>query len=385
MYQKRVTHILKDISQLLDQLLKTDHQPGLLGGHTGCALFYAYYYQLTGKEKYLQKAHDLILSSMDAMSSSALLPGHCNGIGGIVWCIQHLMNQGLVDGDMEEIFSEVDVLLGNQMIADLNNKQYDFLHEGLGIALYFLEKETPDPWLPKVVTALEAAATHLPQGISWEDHFSRQAIPSLPDEPCYNLGIAHGMPAIVGILSRIKAKGIDTGNLVEKSLDWLLSVGNPPGSPSLYPTLVNNEGAALTASHSRMGWCYGDLPVAMTLLHGGYTNQAYEMLAHSVQNRDVQNGMVHDTCICHGSAGIAHIFNRAYRHTGEHLFRQGAEKWLQHTIDIYESPAGVGFYVDGKYEIKEGVLEGVAGVGLALIAALDKDIVPAWDRSILLS
>ncbi|WPV69351.1 lanthionine synthetase C family protein [Chitinophaga sp. LS1] len=385
MYQKRVTHILKDISLQLDQLLKTDHQPGLLGGHTGCALFYAYYYQLTGKEEYLEKVHALILSSIEAMSSHALLPTHCNGIAGEVWCIQHLMNQGFVDGDMDEIFSEVDVLLGDQMIADLNNKRYDFLHEGLGIALYFLEKETPDPRLSEIAIALANTATHLPNGITWEDHFSRQTVPSLPDEPCYNLGMAHGMPAIVGILSRIKAKGIDAGNLVEKSLDWLLSVSNPPGSPSRYPTLVNNAGTALTASHSRMGWCYGDLPVAMTLLYGGYTNPAYEILAHSVQNRDVQNGIVHDTCICHGSAGIAHIFNRAYRETGEKLFQQGAEKWLQHTIDIYDSPAGIGFYGDGKYEIKEGVLEGVAGVGLALIAALDMDTEPAWDRCILLS
>lgn len=385
MYQKRVTHILKDISQQLDQLLKKDHQPGLLGGHTGCALFYAYYYQLTGKEKYLEKVHELVLNSMDAMSSGELLPSHCNGIAGMVWCIQHLMNQGFVDGDMEEIFSDVDVLLGQQMIADLNNRQYDFLHEGLGIAVYFLEKESPSPWLSHVVTALEAAATHLPQGVSWEDRFSRQSVPSLPDEPCYNLGIAHGMPAITTILSRIKAKGIDTRHLVEKSLDWMLSVSNPAGSSSIYPTLVNNEGAALTASHSRMGWCYGDLPVAMTLLNGGYADKAYEILAHSIQNRNVQNGMVHDTCICHGSAGIAHIFHRAYLHTKDPLLRQGAEKWLQHTIELYESPAGLGFYADGKYEIKEGILEGIAGVGLALIAAVDKDTDPAWDRCILLS
>ncbi|WP_440133844.1 lanthionine synthetase C family protein [Chitinophaga sancti] len=385
MPQKRITHILKDISQQLDQLLQTDHQPGLLGGHTGCALFYAYYYQLTGKEKYLQKVHELVLSSMDAMSAHALLPSHCNGIAGMVWCIQHLMNQDLVDGDMEEIFSDVDVLLGNQMIADLNDKKYDFLHEGLGIAVYFLEKETPSPWLTQVVTALEATAVPLPQGISWEDHFSRQSVPSLPDEPCYNLGVAHGVPAISTILSRIKAKGIDTGHLLEKSLDWLQSAANPAASPSLYPTLVNNEGVALTTSHSRMGWCYGDLPVAMALLNGGYTDKAYEILAHSIQNRDVQNGMVHDTCICHGSAGIAHIFNRAYLQTKEPLFQQGAEKWLQHTIDLYESAAGLGFYADGKYEIKEGILEGIAGVGLALIAAVDKDTDPAWDRCILLS
>ena len=58
-YQQKAATILNEISQTLDQLLKTDHSPGLLGGHTGCALFYAYYYQLTEKEEYLHKVHEL--------------------------------------------------------------------------------------------------------------------------------------------------------------------------------------------------------------------------------------------------------------------------------------------------------------------------------------
>lgn len=378
MVQQQLTRILQDISTQLEQLLQTDHIPGLLGGHTGCALFYAYYYQLTGKEEYLEKVHEIILSSIDAIANTALPPSHCNGIAGITWTIQHLMNQGFVEGDIEEIFGEIDTVLGSKMIEDLQQQRYDFLHEGLGIALYFLEKDTPSPWLTQAADVLEATATRLQHGFSWEDRFT----PLTHDEPCFNLGIAHGMPAIVSILSKIKGPS----PVVEKSLDWILSVSNPPGTGSLYPTLVNTAGQPVTASHSRLGWCYGDLPIAMTMLHGGYAEQAHEILTHIANHRDVKNGMVHDTCLCHGSAGIAHAFNRAHRRTGDDLFRIGAEKWLQHTIDIYKSPAGLGFYnSDGNYTVSPSVLEGIAGVGLAVIAALDKDTDPVWDRCLLLS
>jgi hypothetical protein len=42
-------------------------------------------------------------------------------------------------------------------------------------------------------------------------------------------------------------------------------------------------------------------------------------------------------------------------------------------------------YANGKYEDSYGMLEGVTGTGLALIAALDPATIPAWDRCLLLS
>ena len=236
----------------------------------------------------------------------------------------------------------------------------------------------------------------MPSGLVWEDYFAKRST-DLPDTPCFNLGLAHGMPAIIIILGKIYEQGIATEQvavLLEQSINWLLSVRNAPDNEatSLFPVLVDEQGQAVTGKQSRMGWCYGDLGIGISLLNTGkllqnerYTNTGHEILAHSVNHRMLTNSNVHDTCICHGSAGIAHIFNRAYLSTGDPLFLDGANKWLQHTIEFYESPAGLGFFAEGKYQIKEGLLEGISGVGLALIAALDKNTPPSWDRCILLS
>jgi len=68
---------------------------------------------------------------------------------------------------------------------------------------------------------------------------------------------------------------------------------------------------------------------------------------------------------CHGAIGLAHIFNRLYQANGEPVFREAARRWFGHVLD-------------------ESQLEGAAGIGLALLAAMTP-LEPRWDRLFLLS
>jgi hypothetical protein len=79
-----------------------------------------------------------------------------------------------------------------------------------------------------------------------------------------------------------------------------------------------------------------------------------------------------DASICHGSAGLAHIFNRLYQATGQSVFRSAAEEWLQHLVETWCPDA------------EPGLLTGAAGVGLVLLAASTPHE-PRWDRLFLLS
>jgi lantibiotic biosynthesis protein len=60
----------------------------------------------------------------------------------------------------------------------------------------------------------------------------------------------------------------------------------------------------------------------------------------------------------------------------------GADHWIKQTLQL---KSGLKFSRDGGYETAYGLLEGMTGIGLALIAALDPDTAPAWDRCLLLS
>ena len=380
---KDTVKILEEISVTLDNYTRQENPPGLLAGYSGCALFFAYYYNLTGKKKHLKKVHQLLLKSIEALSQESLVVSHCNGVAGIVWAIQHLINAGFAsEGGLEDTFEEVDRLLGTVMEQQVADGEYDFLHQGLGIALYFLEKEKPSPYLNTLVELLERTAYQDEKGIRWRDHFSRTQA-ERPEEPAFNLGLAHGVPAIISILGKIQQKGIDVSSLLNRSINWLLSTENKPeeGLSSLYPVLVNIHNEAMTGKQSRIGWCYGDLSIATTLLNTGYKEEAHQIFTHTLKHRNKQNGSIHDTCLCHGSAGVSHIFRRAYLSTGDPFLLEGAEYWLQQTLQMNVLKS----YVEGRYEDSYGMLEGITGTGLALIAALDPATVPAWDRCLLLS
>ncbi|PSL27083.1 lanthionine synthetase-like protein [Chitinophaga ginsengisoli] len=400
--KKTAGKILQDISLSLDSFTKETAYPGLLGGYTGTALFFAYYYQLTGKQKYLKKVHQLLERSVEDMAEAALPFSHCSGIAGMVWNIQHLIKAGFVNEEgMDDIFEEVDDILGREMLRAVQQGQHDFLHQGLGIALYFLER-APHPqathYLSALVATLESTAVKTTAGISWQDHLT--GLGGRPvGEVTFNMGLAHGVPAIISILSMIHQKGIapkQTNDLVRKGISWILKAENSPEEEltSLFPVLTDAGHQALTGKQSRLGWCYGDLGIATMLLNAGislqdntYQEKALQIFHHTLSHRNSKNGNVHDACLCHGSAGIAHIYRRAWLQTKDPALLTGATYWLQETFRMnthQDAPAGFRFYGKDGYENSYGILEGAAGIGLALMAAIDEETDPLWDRCILL-
>ena len=95
---------------------------------------------------------------------------------------------------------------------------------------------------------------------------------------------------------------------------------------------------------------------------------------------------VRDSGLCHGSAGIGHIYNRFYQATGDAIFGDAARLWFTHLLDNRRPEAYAGFPAwevpdgtSGLFRPEPGFLTGAAGVGLALIAATS-ETEPLWDR-----
>jgi lantibiotic modifying enzyme len=296
------------------------------------------------------------------------------------------------------VFGQVDETLGESMNDALADGRHDFLHEGLGIALYFLEK-LPDPaaraQLERALSRLEATANGDERALRWQDRFTRRGREALG--PCYNLGLAHGTPAIVSILAMYLQHGLATSRvetLLRGATRWLRSARNPPDSSSLYPIMVDADNQALGPVQSRLGWCYGDLAVAVALLNAGTAlrdhtcvDEACAVLEHTLTHRTAENGAIEDASLCHGSMGVSHIYRRAYLATDDVVFRHGADRWLARTLELgagSEGAAGFRFRERDAYVDRFDLLQGITGIGLGLLAALDR-AVPRWDRCLLLS
>lgn len=101
-------------------------------------------------------------------------------------------------------------------------------------------------------------------------------------------------------------------------------------------------------------WCYGDLSVAISLLRAAkavrsleFETCALELIEHSAA-RTLSSTGVADGGLCHGSLGLAHLFQRCYLWTGSAGAREAAIKWLcyfadEQSNDPLTNYEGIGF------------------------------------------
>jgi hypothetical protein len=99
-----------------------------------------------------------------------------------------------------------------------------------------------------------------------------------------------------------------------------------------------------------------------------------------------------DASLCHGAAGLAHLFNRIHHSTGDVACADAARRWFARALDMRSPGEGLAGYRyrarprDPDSEVRDdpGLVTGVAGIGLALLGAITT-VEPAWDRMLLAS
>jgi hypothetical protein len=144
----------------------------------------------------------------------------------------------------------------------------------------------------------------------------------------------------------------------------------------------------------RVAWCYGDLGVAVALMSAASATgrddwRAHALeLAHGMAARPFEASAVIDAGLCHGAAGVAHLFNRLSQATGDAELARAAATWFDRTLAMRSAQPIAGFPrgmpVDGvmTWEPAPDLLTGATGVALALHAAISP-IEPAWDQLLL--
>jgi lantibiotic modifying enzyme len=318
----------------------------------------------------------------------------------MAWGFLHLAKAGLLEGleaDAQGIVEDLDEPLFSGAMNSLREGDYDYLHGGLGEILYFLER-TPNPnihrYIKSLVVQLEKMAVPSPHGgITWIAPKVRSG--QTDDEARYNLGLSHGVDSIVAVLALAYEKGYERERchkLILLSLEWMWNVRNRQDL-STFPTMVTD---VLQDQHSRLAWCYGDLGVASAFYLAGeklgykpWKDIALLTIHKSTLRREFADTTIRDSAICHGSAGVAHMYRRFAEATGNPLFHSTAGYWLTDTLRRArpETEANVFLQVTSAaadpYTPSLSLLEGEASIGMVLLTALGA---PAhWDRFLLLS
>ncbi|MCP5046424.1 MAG: hypothetical protein GY940_04580, partial [bacterium] len=167
-------------------------------------------------------------------------------------------------------------------------------------------------------------------------------------------------------------------------------------SLSLFPAVSVNEKRTY---ESHLGWCYGDLGIGMALWQASrathnqqWEEEAARILLHSSKRKNLDQNRVVDACFCHGTAGIAHIFNRMYHDTAIDDFKPAAIYWYEKTLEMAVHQDGLAGYKIQFHDKEDNLvwfgernlLKGIAGIGLSLMAAIST-IEPQWDSCFMLS
>jgi len=327
-----------------------------------------------------------------ALAEERILGGSLySGVVGVAWAIEHLGNGGDSDAN-----AHVDAALFDAL-ADWRGS-YDVVSGIVGLGVYALERlgrPSALAVLARAVSCLGAHAERNGAGVTW--FTSARSIPNwqhaLFPDGYYNLGLAHGVPGVMAFLAEAARAGVDAaGPLVDGAVAWLLAQKLPLHEEAAFANWVGGE------PQRKLAWCYGELGVAAALFHAARCTQRddWEAEALGVARRAAlrppeRTGVI-DAGLCHGAAGVAHVFNRLFQATGGEELRDAARSWYALTLDMRRPGSRYGGYVtriarpDGGdvWTDDFGLLAGASGIALALLAATT-DVEPEWDRMLLLS
>jgi len=406
----RMSSTLREIAAALPGAVsKREALPAsLASGLAGQALFYAYLALSTADESAADHAADLLERATEELASSPMPPTLYSGFPGVAWTMEHLQGRLFENGDGEEAEEDPVLEIDQALLGPLERSpwlgEYDLIGGLAGLGVYALERlprPTAAALLARVVDRLAEIAEEREEGVAWFTPPER--LPEWQREIFtrghYNLGVAHGLPGVVPILAGACAAGVAVERarpLLDGAVRWLLARRLEPGSDSCFGgSYTPWEPSSLP---TRLAWCYGDPGIAATLLAAAravgepeWERQALE-IALAAATREESTSRVQDAGLCHGTAGLAHLFNRMYQTTGEERLAQAARRWFERTLDFRvpgEPVAGFRAWEldpagQPAWRPDGGFLEGAAGVGLALLGATS-DVEPAWDRVLLAS
>lgn len=369
----------------------------LASGAPGVALAFGSMAECDGDARALAASEALLETVAARLPELDLHPSLYVGIVGPAWVLAHLTRIGVARqfaSDWTPALDDLDEQFAQYVAHRGWGSNYDLVKGLIGIGVYALER-FPEP---RAAQSLDAVLEHLADlAEESEDGVTWFTPPELIDpasmrrfrDGCYELGVAHGVAGAIAFLASAHAVAKDRvriETLLDRAVRWLMGRREDGRFP--YPREIARDGAS---EGGRLSWCNGNVGIAAALLKAGLVLDDAGVRSHAIElavaGAGVEPREAHmiDPCLCHGTAGIAHVLNRMHQATGDARLEERAQTWYRAALRARGS-GGIGGYLFGNPDGGDGVadpgfLMGAAGLLLALTAALGCE--PQWDRALL--
>lgn len=391
---------------ILDCDPATIQSESLLTGKLGLALYSIYKSKEKSGDHYLNKLTQVLESVFDNISQQkSFLATQTNiieGLPGLGYVLYQAMRYELLDPEYEEQVNVINTLAYEKALKKLPENSFDYFYGTIGL-LFYLNETGSTGYCNDIIDILYEHA------LKTDYYFYNNTNDSYTEG--VNFGFAHGSAAIISIMITLYEKNINphkTKNIALNTLERLLKFrrGEIDVSkitlidtrenifPSVFPYNIvssnnnllikpetyNNEN--LYHYSGRLGWCNSDLGIIYLLYKAShvFSEQKYHALAEElgmdvVKRRSFYETDIRDYYMCHGTSGVAMLYNKIFNLTGNNIYYREYEYWVEATVHRMEKE------IEGKISYhKLQLLTGWLGPLLLLYSYNGSKELEGWDK-----
>lgn len=382
-----------------DQL--EDFNISLLSGLSGTALVYQYLGKY--KDPSFNNKAELLWKEIEQRIVNCTFNlksfhSYCSGLGGVLFAAQHAeryfanesvaLQSSSTHAVTSSTFTAIntsapafDDLLFKGISNDFERQNTDFLHGPLGLFYYYLQ----DYPSARSNAVLDQVFDQYLEQLITDEKGSRIYNSVILDqqEKEYNFGLAHGMSGHLMIWSEAFSRGWRQRELepmIRRGLQYIDRLKKLPGkeNPFTYFPSYYVEDAVFWATEekeafdTRLGWCYGDLNIALMKIKVGKCldddaiyQEGIELARATTKRRTHEETKIKvDPYVCHGSSGLALIYQAIHQENGHPDFQDAQTFWLEKTDKLLNDYLAE----DPKILSSLSLLDGLPGIALALLA-----------------
>jgi lantibiotic biosynthesis protein len=363
---------------------------GIINGKESKLLYYYELFRATGKEVYKAKLYEVCRElSPELRYAPDDTDYSLSGLAGILWLFCQLREDGFDTGPSETDTALINEQLANRALLVMENHKPGYMEGGYGI-LYYLLLCVQTPAVKEYAGRIIKKITdEFVEGDIYSSFKSNHN--GSPDEQKIDLGMYHGLSGNLMVLLRACRMGYNRENaLVEKLLKdgvkfilhHKMDIDYEDECYSFFPPVVKKHSNFLETSNA-LAWVNSDLNHILLLyeMHlltgdGYYRDIADDIGLQTIARKQFDETLVDNSSFINGSSGIAMFYKKlsAYSNTREYL--DAFHYWTERTIAHLDEDIEKEHYAPGQ----AGVLGGLIGVALTLLAYSHDDTQPKWSK-----
>lgn len=395
--------VLQEILKI-KPIIKNYQSQSLYYGALGNYLFNYYYAISNNKNNNIEVSAMKLFAKVEKLiqQNNFQGPGLSTGIAGYIEAL-NIINEKTRIFNEKKYMKDIYKVLTDVCIQLIKQHNFDYYTGAIGIINLLVKAYDRNPSLilphiNNIVASIENEKIK-PSFFIQSDELDKDENGNqfMAHRPHYSNGIAHGLPAIILVLSKliIITNSKYLRQLINKIVNIIVQYRNPVtnNAESIYlERIYEPETTKQNSYHGRLAWCYSDLTLGWAFLKAGKLLEnkrlqklGIEALEHTlIQEKTLSlSSTSHLICLCHGSAGNAYIYKRIYEETGNDQYWFAFKKWEQAALRNFKNNE-IYFDQDTKrYKNDYSLMDGLMGYGL-FILSIENPECNSWNSLLLL-